>query len=208
MFVARNLSFGYGQAPQLFSKLCFEIQPGQIWHLKGDNGVGKTTLLKGLLGLVDLQFETLTLHGSSHLKDFRQNTTYIPAEGSGGLLSYLNATQNLKLFNSCSDHQLDQKLHDWGFITEPLRHYLKAGEFSTGMRKRLLCLRAQIQGKSLWLFDEPTHGLDQKGIQRLKSMIQKHQSLNHMMMFASHHHSFAQSIRTHTLDLGGYHKIV
>ena len=201
MLIAKNLSFGYQTDNLLFSCLSFTLHHGEIWHLYGDNGIGKTTLFQGMMGLINLNYEILELEGSATLNDFRTNTTYLPADKTLGAFSYLSATENLKLFSPPQLQQIPTYLQKWGFDNDALQHRLKLKYFSTGMKKRLACIQAQIQQKPLWILDEPTHGLDQTGMRILTTMITHHQQQGGMVLFASHHYQWAKMVRTHTLNL-------
>lgn len=202
MLKAKNLSFGYTPDHLLFSRLSFEVHPGEIWHVHGDNGAGKTTLFKGLLGLLNLRYETLKLMGSSTLKHFRQHTTYMPAEGTLGQFSYFTAATNLKLFTASSPQpHLQQQLKHWGFVTNTLQDHLQVRYFSTGMRQRLACAKAELSQRPLWIMDEPTHGLDQHGKALLTTMIINHQNKGGAALIASHHQAWINPIATHTLEL-------
>lgn len=210
MLTAKNLSFGYTPDQLLFSHLSFAVRPGEIWHLRGDNGAGKTTLFKGLLGLLNLRYEWLELTGSSSLQHFRQHTTYMPAEGALGQFSYFAAATNLQLFTSSSlsspsspKPHLQQQLEAWGFRTSTLQHHLQVRHFSTGMRQRLACLRTQLSKRPLWIMDEPTRGLDQRGQALLKTMILHHQTQGGATLIASHHQTWINPITTHILELHG-----
>lgn len=217
MLEANNIHFRYSPKRPLLSGISFQINPGEIWHLKGDNGAGKTTLMRGLMGLVNLTCDTLCLWRDSQPTCLRANTTFLTSE-SRGLFSYLSARQNLELFgtpgaestnatknaestnatenaeSTSTDHILDH----WGFHHPSLKDALKVKHFSTGMKKRLTFARCQLTKRRLWLFDEPTSGLDSKGLQLLTDLMKQHSG---MILFTSHHSSFSDSVSTHEICL-------
>ncbi|MCY4380541.1 MAG: ATP-binding cassette domain-containing protein [Proteobacteria bacterium] len=203
MFIARNIAWSYQRDQPLFTNLSFEIKPGEMCHLRGENGVGKTTLLRGLMGLLDLSCTEASLFHKTDIKYFQANTSFLPAE-SPGFFYHFSAQNNLKFFTHYSDTiNIANLLTKWGLSHPYLQNTLNVGMFSTGMKKRLACAKLEVQKRALWLLDEPTHGLDQQGIALQQQLIMKHLASGGMVLYTSHTNVFT-SLTSHTINLSDF----
>lgn len=91
MLVVKGLSFGY-RARRLISNLSFELNPGEILHVIGPNGTGKSTLLQLLAGLIAAE--------SGNIKwDKPESIEYLPAEANGLYLA-MSARENLNFWRA------------------------------------------------------------------------------------------------------------
>lgn len=161
---ADNISKIYKEKTAL-NKICFELKEGEIVGLVGANGAGKSTLLKILSGLVEASDGMLT-----HLqKNLRINAMIEDVGYYGNLTAseHITALQKLgKSFKLSSDEILSLT----GLIDAK---NLKVKKFSLGMKQRLGLAMALYSLPNIIILDEPTNGLDPKGIADLREIITK-----------------------------------
>lgn len=151
---------------QALREVSVDIRSGEFFGLLGPNGAGKTTLFKILATFVTPDSGTAIIEGH----DVRTATSAVrslvtPAVADERSLRWrLTARENLKLFATLygvpaaeMNRRVDDLLQAVG-LDETGRKLV--GEFSTGMKQRLLVARALIPRPRILLLDEPTRGLD------------------------------------------------
>jgi len=169
-----SLEGGYGSSPVLHG-VSFHIGPGEIFGVLGKNGMGKTTLLKTIMGLlpprrgqVELLGENVT--GWLPYQITRLGVSYIPQEKS--IFQDLSVEENLRLAlrePSSFDQRLIAVAGWFPFLTA--RHQQRAGTLSGGEQKMLLIARALLTRPRLVLIDEITEGLQPAVITRLQDIL-------------------------------------
>ena len=178
----RHLSFAYG-GRRVIDDVSFEIKPGHVVALMGGSGVGKTTLLRLISGLVSPQSGELQLFGK-HL-DPRDRAGLYEARRRMGLLFQFGALfTDLTCFENVAfplrEHtQLSETMiHDLVMLKLEcvgLRGaaFLKPAEISGGMARRVALARAIALDPELILYDEPFAGLDPISLGVTANLIQK-----------------------------------
>jgi len=169
-----SLEGGYGGSPVLHG-VTFHIGPGEIFGVLGKNGMGKTTLLKTIMGLlpprrgqVELLGENVT--GWPPYQITRLGVSYIPQEKS--IFQDLSVDENLRLAlrePSSFDERLIEVAGWFPFLTA--RRQQRAGTLSGGEQKMLLMARALLTRPRLVLVDEITEGLQPAVITRLQDIL-------------------------------------
>jgi len=149
----------------LFEPVNFSIDSGQALIVRGANGVGKTTLLRCLAGL---------LTPSSGQVHCPQETAISYLGHRLGIHDELTPVENLDF----ALHLLPARSPgtDHSLLAAGLGHRLQmpAGRLSAGQRKRLALARLAQSSAQLWLLDEPFSNLDQQGVCWVCGMIQAH----------------------------------
>lgn len=205
-----NVSFGYDKQKFLLKNLNFRIGPSEMLLIKGESGVGKSTLLSLILGLrIPTNGEVrINSHSSKTvLFDLHRVLAYVGPEPyliEGTIRE--NLTYGLDQDIQVSDEDLWNSLHLMGLkeLVESLP--AKLGEFvndvpqlSTGQRQRLSFARAVVRKPTLLILDEATANLDQatekKIINNLKTIFQ-----NCTSIVVTHKNSF-DDVTTYQLDL-------
>lgn len=167
-----NLSSGYGEALVL-RNISFEVGEGEIFTLLGKNGMGKSTLLKTIMGYLPTQDGSvqalgLPISGLSPHLIARRAIAYTPQEKA--LFQDLTVAENLQLaLRDREQTAFEQGLEKIGEYFPVLVQRLKqkAGTLSGGEQKMLLVSRALIAQPSLLLVDEISEGLQPSVIDRL-----------------------------------------
>ncbi len=170
----KDLTAGYGGAMVLHG-LNLSVRPGEIVALLGKNGMGKSTLLKAVMGLVATRDGTVSLFGEtvSRLPAHqvaRRALSYAPQEKA--LFQDLSIAQNLQLglrdpaaFASRFARVADV------FPVLATRLKQRAGTLSGGEQKMLLVARALLSMPRLILVDEISEGLQPSVIERLAAVL-------------------------------------
>ena len=188
MLIVRDLSCICGQK-QLFTNLSFEIGEGQWLHLKGENGSGKTSLLRILATLTKPVEGQITWNGSdiySELENYRGDLAYVGHDQS--LKDELTPLENLEFLLGIDGKSIDSKqalemLWQFGLYgceNLPIR-YLSAGQ-----KRRVLLARLVLRQAKLWLLDEPFNALDVSAVQYLTDLIRGHLANGGMAIVTSH----------------------
>ncbi|SMF29637.1 heme ABC exporter ATP-binding protein CcmA [Pseudobacteriovorax antillogorgiicola] len=178
MLQVKNLNFGYKFRP-ILRGVGFELKPGELLHITGPNGCGKTTLMSILAGLIRETGGTITyVHEGQACKDRRSYIEYLPAEANG-LYGKMDAMDNLRFWMSLRGHPTqDQTIVDelkmWSLDHPLIRKNFPVEKFSTGMKRRLSLARVHLSNTPVWLLDEPLYGLDIKGIEQFQAILREH----------------------------------
>ncbi len=139
------------------------ISDGEVTCILGESGIGKTTLLKVLMGLV--QTESGELSGIPNKKAvvFQENR----------LLDEFSAVQNIQIANQnkLSEEEIINALREIG-MTENINKPVSS--LSGGMARRCAIVRAMLSDAELILMDEPFQGLDPENANKVIDFIKKH----------------------------------
>lgn len=162
----------------LFAALDFDLAPGGVLLVRGPNGVGKSTLLMTLAGIV--RAEAGTVEGLEptdlHLLNYQS-----------GLKGRLSVSENLKFWRDmygASGLPIDAALERVGIA--PLVG-LETGYLSSGQLRRLSLARLLVSRRPVWLLDEPSAALDAAGEALLGRLIDAHRLSGGMAIIATHH---------------------
>ena len=188
MLRVTNLSCSRGNKP-LFADVSFELKAGQALHLEGDNGVGKTSLLRILCGLspadageVCWQDKTIQTNATA----FRSSLFYL---GHGlSLKEELTALENLMSDAAVSGRTLSQQQALVALARMGLRgrEHLPLRVMSQGQKRRTALARLLASQAPLWVLDEPFVALDVKAVDGLRGLLAEHVSNGGMVLFTSH----------------------
>jgi ABC-type branched-subunit amino acid transport system ATPase component len=203
-----GLSSGYRGA-LVVRKLSLEVQQGEIVALLGKNGMGKSTVLKTVMGLLAATAGTVKLLGDEVTGEpayrvARRAVAYSPQERA--LFQDLSVEQNLQL-GLANPRDFSAQIARVGSVFPVLPQRLKqrAGTLSGGEQKMLLVARALISRPRLMLIDEISEGLQPSVIERLASVLRaERDSVGTAMLLVEQNVSFALSIadRYAVLKLG------
>jgi heme exporter protein A len=175
----------------LLRGVAFALEPGQAVVLIGPNGVGKTSLLRVLAGLLPRAAGQLSLAGLDPREEPEAYAAKIHYVGHrDGVKSVLTAAENLRFWMSLLG---GGKSSGKGSVADALRTFgltrladLPAGYLSAGQKRRLALARLAAIPRALWLLDEPAAGLDADGRGCLAEAIALHRARGGLVAMASH----------------------
>ncbi len=159
MITVKNLTFGYRGKGHIYRDLSLDIQSGRIYGLLGSNGVGKSTLLKLISGLLRPQQGSLTLFGceaSDGGVAMLSEVAFLPEEFALPNIVVSKWVDVTAPFYPNFDHSFFASALS-EFEVEPS---VKFGSMSMGQRKKVLIAFSMACGTRLLIMDEPTNGLD------------------------------------------------
>ncbi len=158
----------------LFRGLSFALEPGQALHVAGANGVGKSSLIRLVGGLLRPFAGQIERHGAAGLVDEH------PA-----LDPHLPLARALAFWTRLDGGAAQlERLGLAGLADVPVRY------LSTGQRKRAALARLLGQQARIWLLDEPLNGLDREGVELVQALTTEHCAGGGICLAASHQ-SFA-----------------
>lgn len=169
-----GLEGGYGESPVLRG-VSLDVRQGEIFAILGKNGMGKTTLLKTMMGLLPARNGRVEVFGEDvsrwpPYRITRLGISYVPQEKS--IFQDLSVEENLRLaLRELSEfaERLDT-VAQW-FPILKVRQRQRAGTLSGGEQKMLLIGRALLTRPRLVLFDEISEGLQPAMVTRLQEIL-------------------------------------
>ena len=169
-----HLESGYGDA-KVISDVSLEIEQGEIFTILGKNGMGKSTLLKTIMGFLKLEKGTVhigldNITGKKPYTIARQSISYIQQEQA--LFQDLTVEENLLLGLPKNIILADGvELIKQHFPIIPQRFQQKAGSLSGGEQRMLLMSRALVASPKIMLIDEISEGLQPTMIERMANVL-------------------------------------
>ncbi|MEL7296531.1 MAG: cytochrome c biogenesis heme-transporting ATPase CcmA, partial [Pseudomonadota bacterium] len=165
-----------------------DVASGDLVHLVGPNGCGKTSLLRVIAGLSPPQSGEVLWRGKSIADQrlrYAQSIAWLSHQP--GLKADLSLLENLTFDNALRRQvpsaELDDILAGLGIAS---RRDIRAGGLSAGQRRRAALARVLISDAPLWLLDEPLTNLDTTGRAFVLSQMQAHTAAGGMIVFAAH----------------------
>jgi len=157
--------------------LDFEAKVGEVTVILGRNGVGKTTLLKSLMGLVPIKSGSISLDGQGmdKLKPYervRRGVGYVPQGRE--IFGRLTVAENLDmgLASQPGSTPLPPELFELFPVLKQMLHR-RGGDLSGGQQQQLAIARALAAGPKLLILDEPTEGIQPSIIKDIGRAIRK-----------------------------------
>ena len=188
MLAASNLSCIRG-TQTLFNDINLQLDAGQWLYLQGENGAGKTSLLRILAGLsLPAEGEVLWQNApiAQQRSQYHQDLLYIGHQA--GLKEDLTLTENLQALCRMdglriSDAAIREALTRMGLAK---RQHLPARVLSAGQKRRGLLARALLRPAKLWILDEPFNALDINAIADVQRLLKAHLASGGLLVLTSH----------------------
>ncbi|MEW9700656.1 urea ABC transporter ATP-binding subunit UrtE [Paenibacillus sp. SI8] len=176
MLNLQKVEAGYGES-MVLRHVSLRVKPGQIVCLMGRNGVGKSTLMKSIMGLIRLR------SGSIHYNEREMNALTPDRRARSGIgyvpqgrdiFPQLTVEDNLLLgLEAAADgrRKLPESLFDTFPVLRQMLHR-KGGDLSGGQQQQLAIARALAAGPKLLLLDEPMEGIQPSIVMEIEAIIE------------------------------------
>jgi len=176
MLQVSDLNQYYGGS-HILRGLSFEAQPGEITCLLGRNGVGKTTLLKCLMGLIpaksgEIRWQGHLINGRRPHQRVQAGIAYVPQGRE--IFPRLTVEENLLLGLSRFPAAQANRVPDEIYQLFPVLHQMRTrrgGDLSGGQQQQLAIGRALVCRPQLLILDEPTEGIQPSVIKEIGAVI-------------------------------------
>ncbi len=173
IIVIENLHKSFGKT-EILHGINKTFERSKIHGLMGNNGSGKTVLMKCICGFLIPDSGKVTVNGKVIGKDtdFPQNTGIIIE--TPGFLPSVSGYENLRLLASLrhviGKEVIYETMKTVGLDPESRKHI---SEYSLGMRQRLGIAQAIMESPELLILDEPFNGLDRNGVEEIRTLLLK-----------------------------------
>lgn len=183
-----NLSKSFGKR-KVLNNINFDIYEGNIVGLIGPNGAGKTTLIKTILNFYKSDTGSVKICGFDVKKNLEEalSKTGSTIENPDMYLN-ISAMKNIEiisLINNIKDKNYIDEMIKFVGLEDRINDKVK--KYSLGMKQRLGIACALIKRPKLLILDEPTNGLDPKGIKELRKMLKTISEKENMSILISSH---------------------
>jgi len=209
---AHGINTFYGES-HILRSIDLSVQHGEMVCLMGRNGVGKTTFLKSLIGLLHPRSGEVILEGKSlgvkppHQRA-RAGIGYVPQGRE--IIPYLTVEENLLLGLEALQGGLSQNKRIDTFIFElfpVLEKFLprKGGDLSGGQQQQLAIARALLGEPKLLLLDEPTEGIQPNIVKDIEFAVRRiiNERRIGVLLVEQHLHFVRQADRYYAMQRGG-----
>lgn len=185
MIRIKNLDFSYSKKSRIFENINLEIKQGYVYGLLGKNGVGKSTLLKLITGLVFPQQGSAMLFGTEARErnpDAFQKMFFVPEEFTVPAYSPMKYAEIFGKFYPRFDmDKMVDYLKDFEVGATD-----KLDKMSMGQRKKAILSFAFACNTELLLLDEPTNGLDIPSKQLFRKIVAEFMSEDKTIIMSTH----------------------
>lgn len=202
MLTAQGLNVSYGESQVLWD-VDLHVPAGELVCLMGRNGVGKTTLLKSIMGLLKPRSGSISLQGKpvtalSPDQRARQGIGYVPQ--GRDIFPDMTVLENLRVglvAHNLSSATLPDDIFQLFPVLQTMLHR-KGGVLSGGQQQQLAIARALVTRPTLLLLDEPTEGIQPSVILEIEEVIQRIKSAGNVsILLVEQYLDFASRLADH-----------
>lgn len=172
----------------LFDNLNWDFHSGDWVQIDGENGIGKTSLLRILTGLsqpLSGKVYWNAVQITQIREQFHQNLLYLGHQA--GIKPELTAWDNLQFYQRIQGKNSPEQL--WTVLEKVgLLGYedITASLLSSGQQRRIALARLWLSQVPLWVLDEPFTALDKQGVQQLADLFEQHCAKGGIIILTSH----------------------
>jgi len=199
---ARSIELWRGER-HLLRGVSFSLQPGESLQLVGPNGVGKSSLLRVITGLLPSESGEVLWRGRNTLRvrpEFQSQLAYLAH--ANALKQDLTALENLA-FGSGLRRRASRIECTAALDRVGLSHcsHIPSRALSAGQRRRLALARVLLSEAALWILDEPATNLDADGSRAVAALMQEHLQKQGAILCAAHYALLPEHPRARILEL-------
>ncbi len=171
----------------LFKGLSFALNPGELLLLKGRNGSGKTSFLRAIAGLLELESGSVVWNEIAVTREpqvFKNSLVWMAHQvGFKGDLTLLENLHFEAALRPQSGQDIEDVLNRLGL--NRLKR-LPMRSLSAGQRRRVALARMLLSEAQLWIMDEPVTNLDSEGRALVMELVGEHLAADGMVIMAAH----------------------
>ncbi|MDH5546348.1 MAG: cytochrome c biogenesis heme-transporting ATPase CcmA [Gammaproteobacteria bacterium] len=173
----------------LFRDLSFSVNEREMLYVRGENGSGKTSLLRILCGLMVPAEGEIRWNGENVKKlgeEYNKDLLYLGHKL--GTKADMTAVENLRVSSSLAGHPISED-EAWDALAEiglKGREDLPVKVLSQGQQRRVALSRLLVSKAKLWILDEPFTALDVKAVAQLQDILAAHLDKNGMIIITTH----------------------
>ncbi|MEZ5507013.1 MAG: urea ABC transporter ATP-binding subunit UrtE [Gammaproteobacteria bacterium] len=175
MFAVSNYQVAYGQS-EVIHNLNFEVKPNEIVAIMGRNGMGKTTLMKSLMGMLPSRKGNVTLAGTelSHMKSHQRVASGMGFVPQGRMIfSTMTVKENIETgLTTVKDKRIPEDLYELFPVLKEMKSR-RGGNLSGGQQQQLAIARALASRPKMLLLDEPTEGIQPSIIREMARTLKR-----------------------------------
>ena len=176
--------------------ISFRIKKGEIFGFLGPNGAGKTTTIKAILGHININQGTIKIHNENIKHNHKQANKYLGyLPEKVAFYNNLTALKNMHFYaemKQATKEECEPLIREFG-LSQAINK--KVGQYSKGMTQRLGMARAILGNPPIIILDEPSSGLDPRGVVQIRDkIIELNKKFNTTFFISSHILSEIQAV--------------
>ncbi len=178
MLELSNISISYGKS-KVINQISFQLEEDEILVILGRNGVGKTTLMKGIIGLLPAGEGKISLNHEDVTKAkpytrSRKGIAYVPQGRE--IIPQLTVQENLQLGALAHNIDYEKKSKEiFEYFPALIQHLKrKGGVLSGGQQQQLAIARALMGDPKILILDEPTEGIQPNIVMEISSILRRY----------------------------------
>jgi ABC-2 type transport system ATP-binding protein len=207
MLEVQRLTRYYGALSAVLD-VSFTVQPGEVLGYLGPNGSGKSTTVKMLAGLLKPTRGRILYNGRDIQEDllgYKALVGYVPEDAQ--VYTYLTAVEYLRLagrLRSIAASRLEQKIDRFlELLGLDADRHATLGDYSKGMRQKVLLAAALLHDPKVVILDEPASGLDVGTALTLRALVASLARAGRIIFYSSHELETVEKISTRVMILRG-----
>lgn len=198
-----KVSRRFGQE-EVLKELTWSLEAGQVYGIVGNNGSGKTVLMKCICGFLPVTSGVIKVGGRQIGKDvdFPEGLGVIIE--TPGFLTGLSGKRNLEILaelrGQLGEEEICQVLEKVGLDPSMKK---PVGKYSLGMRQRLGIAQAIMEDPEFLILDEPFNGLDHRGAAEIRKILLEQKEQGKTILLASHNGEDIRILCDRVLEMDG-----
>ena len=197
MLEISHLNVAYGES-QVIHDISFKVGPRESVAIMGRNGMGKTTLLKSLIGLLSaragaIRLGDIDLVGQPSYRRVQRGLAFVPQGRM--VFPFLTVEQNILCGAEHSGYrQVPEYIYQFFPVLKEMKHR-KGGNLSGGQQQMLAIARALVSDPKVLILDEPTEGIQPSIIQDIgRTLRQLVDEMPMTVLLVEQYYDFAKAI--------------
>lgn len=191
MIKIENVTKSYKKGEKIIDNLSLEIKDGEIFGFLGPNGVGKTTTIKMITGILEIDEGDILIENISIQKDpveAKMQFGYVPDSPDMFIrlkgIEYLNFIADIyEVPEHIRLERIEKYSKKFG-IYDALNNKIQS--YSHGMRQKIVIIGMLLHNPKNWIIDEPMTGLDPTSTYELKKIMREHADSGNSVFFSTH----------------------